>query len=321
MAKVKFPLEMANGVYARTLEELKQNFDIKKVMSYFLDGRLKTWLEDRYYDVEAEKIGILNSNDEDLAQKLCEVFEQDFSLENDIDAGQVQIENERVEKLKQYTDDEEIIKNVNSVAFNQEELVELYKEGREVIYLCDGIFKIQDDKKKLSYYTIGNATVEGLTSEEDYLYGIKITDAGESSLKLMGVVRNITSVGLADAKEITQGTIWTLKDGLKYDEALKMRELLTENGAMIELVKIQENSVSDIADEVEDDPYGIKDNLKEIHRIAVRFSKITTGGTEPISRDVESFPDGTASTLIRVNYSYQDLVDMGFIGEKKEEEE
>ncbi len=319
MAKVKFPLEMAECVYVRTLEELKQNFDVKKVMSYFLDGRLKTWLEDRYYDDEAEKIGRLNSNDEDVVRKLCEVFEQDFSPENDINIGQIQIENERIETLKQYTDDEEIIKNVNSVAFNQEELEELYKVGKEVIYLCNGIFKIPDDKKKLSYYMIGNATAEGLMSEEDYLYGIKITNVGESNLKLMGVVRNITSVGLADAKEITQGTIWTLKDGLKYDEALKMRELLTESGAMIELVKIQENSVPGTADEVEEDPYGINDKLKEIHRIAVRFPMINTGGTELISKEVESFPDGTANTLMRINYSYRDLIDMGLITKKSEE--
>ncbi len=318
MAKVKIPLEMSEGVYVRTLEELKQNFDVKKVMSYFLDGRLKTWLEDRYYDDEAEKIGILNSNDEDLVQKLCEVFEQDFSPENDINVGQIQIENERVEKLKQYTDDEEIIKNVNSVAFNQEELEELYIEGKEVIYLCDGIFKIPDDKKKLSYYMISNATAEGLMSEEDYLYGIKITNAGESSLNLMGVVRNITCVGLADAKEITQGTIWTLKDGLKYDEALQVRELLTEGGAMIELIKIKENSVVDAADEVKEDPFGINDTLKEIHHIAARQRMITAGPL--ISKECESFLDGTANTLIRINYSYRDLIDMGFITRKMEEQ-
>jgi len=71
-----------------------------------------------------------------------------MATENDINIATIQIENERIETLKQYTDDEEIIKNVNSVAFNQEELEELYKVGKEVIYLCNGIFKIPDDKKK-----------------------------------------------------------------------------------------------------------------------------------------------------------------------------
>ena len=61
MAKIKFPLEMANGVQARTLNDLKENFDIEKVTGYFLDGKLQTWLEDRYYEDEAEAISFLET--------------------------------------------------------------------------------------------------------------------------------------------------------------------------------------------------------------------------------------------------------------------
>jgi len=79
MAKVKFPLEMANGTMVRNLDELKENFDIKKVIGYFLDGKLQTWLEDRYYDEEFEALSKLDENDSDLSIKLCSVFGIDSS--------------------------------------------------------------------------------------------------------------------------------------------------------------------------------------------------------------------------------------------------
>lgn len=52
---IKFPLKMKNDIEVRDLEGLKENFDIKKVVGYFLDGKLLKWLEARYYEEELEK--------------------------------------------------------------------------------------------------------------------------------------------------------------------------------------------------------------------------------------------------------------------------
>ena len=48
--KVKFPLKLADGTEARTLDELREHFDSESVVGYFHDGRLLTWLRSRYYD-------------------------------------------------------------------------------------------------------------------------------------------------------------------------------------------------------------------------------------------------------------------------------
>ena len=45
-----------------------------------------------------------------------------------IDIDVIQEENIRLSKLKQYTDNEEVIANISSVAFNQEELADLYDD-------------------------------------------------------------------------------------------------------------------------------------------------------------------------------------------------
>lgn len=39
MVKIKKPLEVANGVQARNLKELKENFDLEKIVGYYYDGK------------------------------------------------------------------------------------------------------------------------------------------------------------------------------------------------------------------------------------------------------------------------------------------
>lgn len=45
--KIKFALTMKDGTKVRTLNELREHFDLERVIGYFLDGRLQKWLEDR----------------------------------------------------------------------------------------------------------------------------------------------------------------------------------------------------------------------------------------------------------------------------------
>lgn len=161
MARVKLRLEVANGVMARTIEEIRENFDIKKIVGYFLGGKLKNWLETRYYEDELEKVNELSESDPELARKLCEIFGVEYTDES-IDVDVIQESNERLLKLKQYTDDEGIIANIDCVAFNQEELADLYDKGKNVIYLCEGKFKIPDSKEDLTYHMIGEVDVVGI---------------------------------------------------------------------------------------------------------------------------------------------------------------
>ena len=56
MAKLtRFPLEMANGAKVRSIEELRENADVKSIVAYFLDGRLERWCSAWRYDGLPEK--------------------------------------------------------------------------------------------------------------------------------------------------------------------------------------------------------------------------------------------------------------------------
>ena len=80
MKKLKLPLEMSAGQQVRSLQELRDNWDLEKVLGYYLSGRLLTWLNDRYYTEEAEKIQQLEEfkNSNDLLPRLCAVFEVQY---------------------------------------------------------------------------------------------------------------------------------------------------------------------------------------------------------------------------------------------------
>ena len=121
--KIRFPLQMNDGAAVRTLEELREHFDLESVLGYFADGKLKTWLADRYYDEMAEKVADLSADMPDLNAKLCEILGVEYSAEaDDTDFEALQRRNEKLRVLREITDDKKILNNVDAVAFDQDEL-------------------------------------------------------------------------------------------------------------------------------------------------------------------------------------------------------
>ena len=67
--KVRFPLEMDNGVEVRDIHELKEKFSLNRVLNYLADGRLITWLRDRYEDDIANEILEIQNLSGDISYK------------------------------------------------------------------------------------------------------------------------------------------------------------------------------------------------------------------------------------------------------------
>jgi len=160
--KIKFPLKMANEASVRTLEELRENFNLASVLSYYDNGQLVEWLSDRYYDSEAEQIGILDVSSSSFNEKLCEILGVEYSgeISAGVDLSDIATRNERREQLKKFTSDDAILEAVGSVAFTQEELDVLLDEGIKQVYLCGDIFTISDSKKGITYIGVNNPEVD-----------------------------------------------------------------------------------------------------------------------------------------------------------------
>ena len=66
-------------------------------------------------------------------------------------------------------------------------------------------------------------------------FDVVLTDAGANKIKVIKVVREITGLGLKEAKEAVDGAPKTLKEGVSKDDAEKYKAQLEEVGAKVEL--------------------------------------------------------------------------------------
>ena len=154
--KTKFPLKLKNDVDVRNLDELREHFDLEKIIGYFQDGRLLTWLKDRHYEDEAEQVENLDRTG-NIGAGLCRILSVDVEDDtlDSLDAESIKTKNERIARLKQYPDGITAIDHVDCVAFNQEELNQLLENGVSEIYLCNGKFTIPIKQKNKKYIGIG----------------------------------------------------------------------------------------------------------------------------------------------------------------------
>lgn len=157
--KIRFPLEMQNGIEVRYLEELKENFSLERILFYLADGKLETWLRDRYEDGIADAISGLDRADNELNRKICEIFEVEYVPEEETDLEKIEERKRKLDLLREYTEDEQYVKVIDQTAFEQDELYDLLDEGETEIYLCGERFSIPLGKEGIRYVGVNNPVV------------------------------------------------------------------------------------------------------------------------------------------------------------------
>ena len=71
--------------------------------------------------------------------------------------------------------------------------------------------------------------------EEKTEFDVVLTAAGASKLAVVKLVKELTGLGLKDAKELVDGAPKTIKEGVSKDEAEGFKKSLEEAGAEVEL--------------------------------------------------------------------------------------
>ena len=72
-------------------------------------------------------------------------------------------------------------------------------------------------------------------AEEKSEFDVVLADAGAEKIKVIKVVREITGLGLADAKAVVDGAPKTLKEAASKEDAEAIKAKLEEVGAKVEL--------------------------------------------------------------------------------------
>jgi large subunit ribosomal protein L7/L12 len=62
-----------------------------------------------------------------------------------------------------------------------------------------------------------------------------LANAGDKKINVIKEVRAITGLGLKEAKDLVEGAPKTVKEGVNKDEAAKIKKILEDNGAKVEV--------------------------------------------------------------------------------------
>jgi large subunit ribosomal protein L7/L12 len=72
-------------------------------------------------------------------------------------------------------------------------------------------------------------------AEEQTEFTVVLAASGDKKINVIKEIRTITGLGLKEAKDLVEGAPKTIKEGASKDEAAKIKKVLEENGATVEI--------------------------------------------------------------------------------------
>ena len=125
------------------------------------------------------------------------------------------------------------------MAINKEELIKEI-EGMTVLELNE-LVKALEEKFGVSaampMMAAAGAPAAGAAgaAEEKTSFDVVLTNAGDKKIQVIKVVRELTGLGLKEAKDLVDGAPKPVKTGVSKEEAASMKAKLEEQGATVEI--------------------------------------------------------------------------------------
>ncbi len=116
------------------------------------------------------------------------------------------------------------------------QILEIVK-GLTILELAD-LVKALEEEFGVSAAPVAVAAAPGAAAapvEEKTEFDVVLKAAGASKLNVIKVVRELTGLGLKDAKDLVEAAPKTIKEGVAKDEADKIAEQLKAAGAEVEV--------------------------------------------------------------------------------------
>ena len=81
----------------------------------------------------------------------------------------------------------------------------------------------------------GGGAAAGGATEEKTDFTVTLTEVGGNKINVIKVVREVTSLGLKEAKDLVEGAPKAIKEGVSKDEAASIKKKFEEAGAKVEI--------------------------------------------------------------------------------------
>ena len=117
-----------------------------------------------------------------------------------------------------------------------QEIIEVIK-GLSVLELNDLVKACEEefDVSAAAGVVVAAAGAGAAAAEEKTEFDVELTEAGANKVKVIKVVREITGLGLKEAKEVVDGAPKVVKEGASKEEAEEIQKKLEAEGAKVTL--------------------------------------------------------------------------------------
>jgi len=121
----------------------------------------------------------------------------------------------------------------------QEQVVD-YIKGMSVLELSELVKKLEEElgvsaAAAMPVMAAGAAAPGAAVAEEQTEFTVNLTDIGAKKINVIKVVRQVTSLGLKEAKELVESAPKAIKEGVTKDEAEALKKQFEEVGAKAEI--------------------------------------------------------------------------------------
>ena len=118
----------------------------------------------------------------------------------------------------------------------REEIIQAIKEMtvlelNELVTACEEEFGVS----AAAPVAVAGGAVAGAAAEEKTEFDVVLANAGANKIKVIKVVRELTGLGLKEAKEVVDGAPKVVKEGATKEEAEALKAQLEEVGAVVTL--------------------------------------------------------------------------------------
>ena len=117
-----------------------------------------------------------------------------------------------------------------------QEIIEVIK-GLSVLELNDLVKACEEELgvSAAAGVVVAAAGAGAAAGEEKTEFDVELTEAGANKVKVIKVVREITGLGLKEAKEVVDGAPKVVKEGASKEEAEEIQKKLEAEGAKVTL--------------------------------------------------------------------------------------
>ena len=117
-----------------------------------------------------------------------------------------------------------------------QEIIDVIK-GLSVLELNDLVKACEEEfgVSAAAGVVVAAGAAAGAAAEEKTEFDVELTEAGANKVKVIKVVREITGLGLKEAKEVVDGAPKVVKEGASKEEAEEIQKKLEAEGAKVTL--------------------------------------------------------------------------------------